>query len=101
MNKNERQENLKNQYHFECVCEACENNWNLYENLGSIGGDVVSDQIIQKLAEGDVDAAQSNLPNLLDSVECLQKFEPTKNFCQLQETIKQCYALFGNKRQVF
>ncbi|XP_044252516.1 SET and MYND domain-containing protein 4-like [Tribolium madens] len=101
MDKNERKKRLQSQYYFDCVCKACENNWPLYDSLPSFGKHEIEDSIFSKLSSGDVETAETVVIDLCAKLGELQKLQPCKDFCQLQEIVKQCFVVMGNKRKIF
>ena len=101
MTRSDRREHLKSQYYFDCVCQACENDWGLYEDLPSLDDTELDDSVVEKLASGEVKAAKDVLEKALEKLQVFQKLQPCKNFCQMQEIVKQCFAIFGNKRRIF
>lgn len=98
--KAERQDKLKEQYFFECMCEACLYDWPLYQELAAIETDISIDSTeMSRLMKGDVLCAQEVLIKLLPRIKELEDVQPNKNFSEMQEVVKQCFALLGNKRR--
>ncbi|XP_061719114.1 SET and MYND domain-containing protein 4-like [Cydia pomonella] len=102
-----RQENLKFQYKFVCVCEACVNDWPTYltmkmsfrkkvpANLVLRKEQLLNPAIIDKLQKGDVDTAVNIFKPLCELTEVLDAFAPNIELADCQETLKQCLAIFG------
>ncbi|KAF5296486.1 hypothetical protein FQR65_LT01475 [Abscondita terminalis] len=102
MEKQQRKQHLQKQYFFECVCEACTKNWPLYIELPKIHFDIkVSDDEIESLRNGTTALAEGIAMNLQNIAESLERLRPCKELADVQEILKQCYAVCGNKRIVF
>lgn len=101
MKRKDRKRHLESQYFFNCVCKACENDWACYDFLPNVGDYEVEDEIMRKLSSGDVEVARDVVEGLCEKLGELQEFQPCKSFCQVQEIVKQCFALMGNKRILF
>lgn len=100
MPRSDRRAKLRKQYFFDCTCEVCENDWPLYQNLPEIGANTyLQRDDIFKLQKGDVEAAKGILVTMLPKVKQLEKVKPNKNLADVQEIIKQCFALLGNVRK--
>ncbi|KAK5641696.1 hypothetical protein RI129_010243 [Pyrocoelia pectoralis] len=101
MHKEERQEHLSKQYFFECKCEACENNnWSLYGELPIRNIKIsITDEYIKALQNGSIEVAKSIMNYLENMAENLEGLRPCKELADVQEILKQCYAIFGNKRR--
>ncbi|XP_047992590.1 SET and MYND domain-containing protein 4 [Leguminivora glycinivorella] len=103
-----RQKNLKFQYKFICVCEACVNDWPTYltmkmsssktkvpVNLMLRKEQLLNPVIIDKLQKGDVDTALNIFKPLCELTEVLDPFAPNVELAECQETLKQCLVIFG------
>ncbi|KAK4873924.1 hypothetical protein RN001_013284 [Aquatica leii] len=102
MKKEQRREHLHKQYFFECRCEACVENWPLYIELPKRHFDIkVSEEEIESLRNGSTRLAKDIAMNLQNLAEGLEKLRPCKELADVQEILKQCYALCGNKRITF
>lgn len=102
MTKAERQDHLKNQYLFECSCIACEEDWPLYHDLKQLDYHLELDPLdLEALREGNRETAQAIVNDLLKKLEELDETIPSRNLADAQETVKQCFALFGNKNIAF
>lgn len=104
MTKQERQDQLKKQYFFECNCEACREDWPLYHDSKSLESNLEIDsqesQDVEALRAGSVDTARAMVGNLIEKLKELEETIPSRNLADAQEIIKQCFALFGNKRTI-
>lgn len=102
MCKEERQDHLKSQYLFQCACKACEEDWPLYHHLKSLDYDLELDEDdLMALREGSVETARKIVHSLIKKLEELDHTIPSRNLADAQEVVKQCFALFGNKRTMF
>lgn len=100
--REERQEHLKKQYYFDCKCVTCEEDWPFYSNLKSVGFQVdVSQMDLEKLAQGENDVAVEVLEKLKIQATELDKYIPCEELADVQEIIKQCFAVMANKRSKF
>ncbi|XP_057654662.1 SET and MYND domain-containing protein 4-like isoform X1 [Diorhabda carinulata] len=100
MPKDTRKTNLKKQYYFECNCYVCENNWPLLHNLPALKYDTgVTDADIVKLRKGDGTITTNIIGKLLPKFKQLESIQPNRLFFEMQEVLKQCYALSGNIRR--
>lgn len=97
--KIERLRELRRQYYFDCACIACVNDWPLYRNLPQRGRNFDASRF-GSLFKGNRDEAVKVLARILNSSDTiLEKFNyPNKFIADMQETIKQCYALLGNRK---
>ncbi|XP_019874843.2 SET and MYND domain-containing protein 4 [Aethina tumida] len=99
MTKPERLQHLKNQYFFDCNCLACEENWPLYQDLSLVKeGVYIPSTDLEDLQFGNRVTAKKVIKAHLSKLEEVEKFKPSKNLAELQEVIKQCYALMANVR---
>lgn len=102
MDKRERQQHLKKQYFFTCRCEACEADWPRYRDLQERGYDIcVSGTEINKIGQGDTSVASSILTMMTEKAEILEPHRPCKELADVQEVMKRCFVIFGNKRDMF
>lgn len=102
MNKAERQQHLQLQYLFQCTCKACEENWPLYHDLKTLDYPLdVEAEVLQALRDGCVEIARAVVNNLIKKLHDLDETIPSRNLADAQEIVKQCFALFGNKRCLF
>lgn len=100
MSKPDRKAKLKKQYFFDCTCEVCENDWPLYQNLPEIKCNIfIEPDDISNLQRGNVEAAKIILAKMLPKMKELEKVKPNKNLANVQEIIKQCFALLANVRK--
>lgn len=102
MCKEERQEHLKRQYLFQCVCEACEKDWPLYHDLKILDCSLeLEDEDLKALKEGSLETARAIVGDFIKELEELDNSIPSKNLADAQEIVKQCFSIFGNKRTAF
>lgn len=100
MPKLHRIQNLKKQYFFDCNCNVCENNWPLLSDLPFTDVETgVTAEDITSLRKGNKKIAEDVLVKLLPKMQKLEKVQPNKLFFEMQEVLKQCYALLGNVRR--
>ncbi|KAJ8974015.1 hypothetical protein NQ317_006485 [Molorchus minor] len=96
MDKDLRETNLKSQYFFKCECEACMKNWPLFEDMPLIHKDIA---IWVDYKKGDVDVAKGVLDEVLPRISEFENHLPNRGFAEMQEVVKQCFALLGNVRK--
>ncbi|CAH0564153.1 unnamed protein product [Brassicogethes aeneus] len=101
MVKSDRQKHLSKQYFFDCLCLACEEDWPLYEDLSLVKeGLYIPSADLEDLQLGNRRTAKKILKEHLGKLQEVEKFKPSKNLAELQEVIKQCYALNANMRSI-
>lgn len=100
-----RRSELQHQYKFVCRCEACLDSWPLYYELKTATFDkkeskkfnnIINAELVEKLQSGDKKVAYSIINKLYKNATIAEKYAPCKQLSDVQETIKQCWALFGN-----
>ncbi|CAH2092770.1 unnamed protein product [Euphydryas editha] len=104
--RNSRQATLKFQYKFNCLCEACVNNWPTYIHLSMTAKKIpaklvrsknnfLNESVIDKLQKGDIDTASKIYKRLCVLCEILEPYAPCVELCDCQEALKQCLAIFS------
>lgn len=98
--KPERQTEIKEQYFFDCMCEACLSDWPLYQDLPIIDTTIaITSAQLTTLVEGNVECAEEILAQFLPRMRELENtVQPNKNFAEMQEIMKQCFAILGNRK---
>nr|CAH7755733.1 unnamed protein product [Callosobruchus chinensis] len=97
--KDSRLRSLRQQYFFNCSCEACEEDWPLYPDLPDLGVAALDWLDLERLRNGDSDYAQEIIGDVLEVARKMEHPQPNKQFAELQEAAKQCFALMGNVRR--
>lgn len=100
-----RQSNLKFQYKFNCVCEACMDDWGLHAQLKQatfVPGEILlkkdlclANEVIQLLMKGDKETAVVFYQPLCDLIQFYDAYAPCKELSECQEALKQCLAIFN------
>lgn len=101
--RDERQTVLKAQYKFLCQCEACINDWPLYQDLPVVQNlpaaiaakrnELLTGDVIEALQKGDLDSATKLYKPLCELATDLDPFMPCQELADCQEAIKQCLAI--------
>ncbi|KAG5874147.1 hypothetical protein JTB14_029457 [Gonioctena quinquepunctata] len=100
MNKSERRNQLRKQYFFDCNCEVCLHDWPMLQELPTIKTDIeIDSDDLLGLRRGDLGCAKKVLRDILSRINDLERLKPNRNHCEIQEVLKQCFALFGNVRR--
>ncbi|CAG9788626.1 unnamed protein product [Diatraea saccharalis] len=99
-----RQQQLKFQYKFTCLCEACINDWptylqirparNLPKKLKMRKEKLLDVTAINKLQKGDKAVAEMLLQPLCELAEDLESYAPCTELADCQESLKQCLEIF-------
>ncbi|XP_044754410.1 SET and MYND domain-containing protein 4-like [Coccinella septempunctata] len=97
--KSMRQASLKKQYHFDCNCQACSNNWATVQDLKHKDEPFHFVEYHESLANAVVEVAKKIRPSVIKALQELEKNIPCFEFCQVQEILKQCDGIFGNVRR--
>lgn len=99
MVKKERLAHLRSQYLFECSCVACVNDFPLYDPDSSEEIDFeIDENVTANLLKADTSTVKNELPRLLEIAERLDMSKSLKSVLEIQEYLKQCYSVLGNKR---
>lgn len=99
MSRSERRQALKTQYHFDCNCEACEHDWGRYGDLRVTSDEpVVSESELEALRHGCRTTALALPQKLIPLAIELDSSAPSRNLADVQEVLKQCWAIMANKR---
>lgn len=105
-----RRSELQHQYKFACKCEACLHSWPLYiklenavlnKNDSKKYNDIMSAELIEKLESGDKEVSYSVIDKFYKNAAILEKHAPCKQLSDVQETIKQCWAVYGNIQSLY
>ncbi|CAG9111621.1 hypothetical protein JYU34_001751 [Plutella xylostella] len=100
-----RQEALKKQYKFTCMCEACVNNWPLFSHLKPAESmtstlkefkeSLLNGDSMEQLQKGDKKTAIELYKPLCTLAELLESYAPCMELAECQECLKQCLSIFS------
>ncbi|XP_028162096.1 SET and MYND domain-containing protein 4 [Ostrinia furnacalis] len=103
--RNTRQGNLKFQYKFTCLCEACVNDWpthftmqrakNLPAAIVKHKDNILNTDALDNLQKGDLKTAERIYKPLCEIAQVLEPYAPCLELSDCQESIKQCLQIFG------
>ncbi|XP_049876054.1 SET and MYND domain-containing protein 4-like [Pectinophora gossypiella] len=98
-----RQEALRFQYKFTCLCEACVNNWPTYlqmtrcrnvpANILRTKDKILDADAIDELQKGDQGTALKLYKPLCELIEALEPYAPCGELADCQESVKQCLTI--------
>lgn len=97
-----RHAQLKFQYKFNCMCEACCDNWPTYLFLrpGKIPNilkyrsqGLIGPETIERLQKDDRIFAYEQFKPLCELAQVLEPYAPCKELADCQEALKQCLAI--------
>ncbi len=95
MEKGNRQQALKFQYHFACYCTACCKDYPTVQELHDSPDvrDVNSDGDIEKLTSLDIEFAKQNLKRYCQYLKDIDKRYPCRQISEAQENLKLCFHI--------
>lgn len=90
---------LRENFHFDCQCEVCQNDWSLDSDLPRIGYDIGIPPIstIKILRDGDITAAKHAVAIMKKHAKVLEPHRPCYEFAQVQNVMTKCFSLLGNR----
>ncbi|XP_044253160.1 uncharacterized protein LOC123004111 [Tribolium madens] len=98
--KEERQNRLLSQYHFNCKCKACEEDWPQLDLNPYYLTSRQDLEFVAKIRDANVEAAIEEVPRFLRRLKELEVFEPLSELTLQQKLLSYCYDILGNKRRI-
>ncbi|KAJ8712222.1 hypothetical protein PYW07_005064 [Mythimna separata] len=100
-----RQKILRSQYKFTCICEACTEDYPLYQDLKTVPNlptnivdrilDYLNADVIDVLQKANKRRAQKLFKPLCELATALEPYIPCKEAADCQEALKQCLAILS------
>lgn len=89
-----RQFQLRNQYMFECACDACANDYPLFPNLPFRDPSQSFEVDVKKLMDIDVDHAKQFFKRICNYLVKKDRYYPCYEISAMQECLLRCFTIF-------